>query len=630
MRTAERAALLALAVSLAACSTDPRAEASPAWLFGFANLFASCQQATPSVAVTTEADSSHDAVADSCVFTGKGECSLRDAVRFANLRTAVCGGSRNTHIALPPGTYTLSQRADRALEIEGEVLVHGQGRDVTFVEGGPASSNGGPLAGSDSVFRLRKAANLFVEGLTIRHGNSRAGGGGIDSEGTLQLLNCAVADNRAAEGGGGIAAAGPLALNNAIVTNNVAGGDGGGVLAAYSTILGSTLAANSAESGGGLFNRGIAQIGDSRIADNTARVRGGGVQNAPFGNLIAYRTRIEGNQAGADGGGIANARNGRVNLSASVLADNKANHGNGGGLYSISDGLEPRGSAATGSEVTLIDTTVSGNRALADDTGHNGAGGGIYSTDGDPVLGVTYLRPIAELSLRNSVVTGNRAVQAGGIANQGAESRAYLEGSQITDNTGDFWVGGVANGGVLEVRSSTISGNRAAQGGGGLLNAKVATLTNCTISGNSVSTGGAGGIFNTSGGKLLLVSSTVASNSSGIVSFTGALAFTVRNTIVADSTPGPNCEGVVSEDYNLDSGSSCGFAKAHDVHGTDPLLGPLAINAPGQRPTHALLAGSPAIDAGGDGTNLCPGTDARGVARPQGAACDIGAFEREP
>jgi hypothetical protein len=57
----------------------------------------------------------------------------------------------------------------------------------------------------------------------------------------------------------------------------------------------------------------------------------------------------------------------------------------------------------------------------------------------------------------------------------------------------------------------------------------------------------------------------------------------------------------------------------------DPLLGPLGDNG-GSTPTHALLDGSPAIDAGT--SEGCPATDQRGVARPQGSACDIGSFER--
>src|SRR5262245_10251539 len=183
MRNLERLGVLALLAPLAACAPDPHTEVSLVWLFGSANVVASCVLATPSVAVTTEADSNHDEIPDGCVFTGKGECSRRDAVRFANLRTAACEASRNTHIALPSGTYTLSQSANRVLEVDGEVGIHGQGRDVTFVEGGPAAGGAAAPAGRDSVFRLKKEANLFIEGVTIRHGNRQAGGGGFDSAG---------------------------------------------------------------------------------------------------------------------------------------------------------------------------------------------------------------------------------------------------------------------------------------------------------------------------------------------------------------------------------------------------------------------------------------------------------------
>ena len=60
------------------------------------------------------------------------------------------------------------------------------------------------------------------------------------------------------------------------------------------------------------------------------------------------------------------------------------------------------------------------------------------------------------------------------------------------------------------------------------------------------------------------------------------------------------------------------------ITGQDPLLGPLQDNG-GPTFTHALLAGSPAIDAGNDGA--APATDQRGTSRPQGLFSDIGAFE---
>jgi len=102
----------------------------------------------------------------------------------------------------------------------------------------------------------------------------------------------------------------------------------------------------------------------------------------------------------------------------------------------------------------------------------------------------------------------------------------------------------------------------------------------------------------------------------------------LRNSIVANSTTGPNCAGALTDGgFNLDSGSTCRFtALSHALNGVDPLLGSLAFNG-GNTATRALLPGSPAIEAGGTIANGCPNTDQRGVARPQGTRCDIGAFE---
>lgn len=76
--------------------------------------------------------------------------------------------------------------------------------------------------------------------------------------------------------------------------------------------------------------------------------------------------------------------------------------------------------------------------------------------------------------------------------------------------------------------------------------------------------------------------------------------------------------------HNLDSGSTCNFTQPGDLQNTDPKLGPLADNGDTTQ-TMALLTGSPAIDAGEDSGS--PATDQRGVSRPGGLHCDIGAYE---
>ncbi len=102
--------------------------------------------------------------------------------------------------------------------------------------------------------------------------------------------------------------------------------------------------------------------------------------------------------------------------------------------------------------------------------------------------------------------------------------------------------------------------------------------------------------------------------------------YTFKNTIVANSTGG-DCFGTgtfTTLGHNIDSDKTCSLTDANDKPGVNPVLGPLADNG-GSTQTHALLSGSPALDAGDD--PAAPATDQRGVFRPQGGASDIGAFE---
>jgi hypothetical protein len=109
----------------------------------------------------------------------------------------------------------------------------------------------------------------------------------------------------------------------------------------------------------------------------------------------------------------------------------------------------------------------------------------------------------------------------------------------------------------------------------------------------------------------------------------------LSSSIVAGSQEGGNCAGPVTDGgYNIDSGDTCGFDPANNsMPNTDPMLGELSDNG-GPTPTHALLLGSPAMDAADPGS--CPATDQRGVPRPADgdgdgeAICDIGSFEFRP
>ena len=217
-----------------------------------------------------------------------------------------------------------------------------------------------------------------------------------------------------------------------------------------------------------------------------------------------------------------------------------------------------------------------------------------------------------------------------GVRNSGALA---LTSSTVSGNTSAGFAGGIFNSGTLTITSSTVNGNTAGSGGGGIFNSGgTLTITNSTVSGNTADTGG--GIL--SGGTLTLTSSTITRNvaetdsGGGIRSFSGSPELV--NTIIAENTAatGPACSGSpTSLGYNLiGDDTNCGFAPVNgDLVNVATLLGPLWDNG-GPTLTHALLPGSPAINAGDD--SAAPATDQRGVPRPQGLRSDIGAYERGP
>ena len=187
---------------------------------------------------------------------------------------------------------------------------------------------------------------------------------------------------------------------------------------------------------------------------------------------------------------------------------------------------------------------------------------------------------------------------------------------------------------TLVLTNSTVISNTSTGNSGGGINSYsgTLTLTNSTVSGNSALRYG-GGILNFGGGTLTLSNSTVSGNSAdiaggGILNDVGT-ADMVNTIIAGNSAPtSADCSGfLTSIGHNLiGNNSGCGFTViTGDLVNIDSKLGPLQDNG-GPTFTHALLPGSPAIDHVPP-ENCLVTTDQRGVARPQGVACDIGAFE---
>ena len=219
---------------------------------------------------------------------------------------------------------------------------------------------------------------------------------------------------------------------------------------------------------------------------------------------------------------------------------------------------------------------------------------------------------------------------SGGGASQVFQASAGITAATVTlrnltitgADAGDLFSGhgaGIFNGGAtLEIVGSTISGNA----GIGVFNADGdLTIENSTISGN-----GQVGVDFSGGGPVALRHVTITGNARGLQR-SGSLL--LSNTLLSDNgvdcSTAPGAAQNIFGGVNLDSDESCGLVPSIDLVGVDPQLGSLADNG-GPTRTHALPFGSPALDAFAP----CLAVDQRGVPRPQGPKCDIGAYERVP
>jgi Zn-dependent metalloprotease len=396
-----------------------------------------------------------------------------------------------------------------------------------------------------------------------------------------------------------------------------------------------TIQNGSMDRGGGVFVEfSTLTINNTTISNNSGN-NSAGIYN-DRGNITLYNSVVSNNQAfSGDGGGIANYF-GTITLNNSSLTNNIATYGSGISNYGT---------------LTLNNSTVSNNSSSSD------GGGGIYIDFGRTA------------TITNSQIVNNNAPRGGGVFNNGI---LYLNGSTVSGNisTGSIYVavsgGNIHNSGTATIINAKIINGYSRQGGG-LYNEGNITLNNTVIADNQAYNEGAG-IYQKNGGldmtNVTISNSTASSGGGGIYVFDGAVVInnstitqnfvtgdsdlaiggglsndfnkpvTIRNTIITGNAAqfGTDCQGqITSGGHNLIGyGDGCIMVPVTgDQIGTlgSPLnakLGNLLDNGGGTL-THALLTGSPAINAGDPAT--CATTDQRGVARPQGAACDIGAFE---
>jgi len=319
------------------------------------------------------------------------------------------------------------------------------------------------------------------------------------------------------------------------------------------------------------------------------------------------------------------SRHGNLTLQNVLIHNGSTYNENGGGIYN-------------GGNLTL-------DNAAIVDCSANGQGGGLFN-DGNA-------------SISHSLIVDNYSpTHGGGISTQGDLEVNY---SQFTTNQSGAYGGGIfVTDGITTIDHSIFNGNTSGHSGGGIYiqppvtisnslfyqnsatdsggaffqnGYYTSTFTNVTMSGNTAENGGAAAVTMSAQADLLNVTifgNQATSQGDGIFVEGADATVNIQNTLIAGNFEA-NCAGTITSlGNNLEDADTCGLNGTGDLVNTAPLLGVLEDNG-GFSFTHALLPGSPAIDAGSATT--CPGVDQRGIIRPQDgdldgtAVCDIGAFE---
>ncbi len=564
---------------------------------GVPGLHQPAAHAATTFTVNSTGDGADNNLADNVCNDSGGNCTLRAAIQQAN----ATAGTDTINFSVN-GTINLTGALP---DVTSNVSIVGPGSGLLTVRR--------DTGGNYRIFTIVNGVTASISGLTVSNGRSAdgapgspfgnlgTGGGGVSNAGTLTLTGCVFNGN--ATGNGGAGSPSPT------VSDSFGGGGG---------------------RGGGVYNKGTLTMTDCAVTSNRT---GNG---APAGYA----------GSGGAGGGVYNDQ-GSLTLIGCVVSGNVTGTGADGSNAGASGGSGGSGGGLFSDAGTLnVSNSVFSNNVTGNGAGTSGAGGhgGGISSGGFTSLTTTSV-------LTNVVVKDNRTGDASpnGSVGQGGFGGGIFNGGRMTVNgltvsgnvtgtsatIGGGVGGGIDNSGTLNMANATISGNTTNGPGGagaGLWNAGTANLTNCTIAFNT-SAAGFGG--------------------TGIHVFNDFYTVNIRNSIVARNartgvTNAPDVSGpnLNSQGYNIIgvvSGDQSGFTNGvnFDQVGTtaapiDPLLGPLADNG-GPSQTHALLAGSPALDRGSntlakdaDG-NALP-TDQRGAGRIDSSThlVDIGAFEYHP
>ncbi len=589
-------------------------------------------------ASTISVNTSRDVVADD------GRCSLREAIAAAD-GNAASGSKRGECLAGAAGpfdtitlardtTYRLTRlpanddtNVGGDLDIAHEILIKGRGGSVIRQKQ------------QDRVFDILSTAAVTLDRVVVTGGHAPDGqpaagflegaaGGGIRNQGAMTVTRSTVTANTSGAGsntadqagnggiGGGIynASAGFLNVISSRVTGNLTGKGGDSPGRDPGGNFG--VSAGSGGSGAGIANEGLLLLDRTRVSGNR-----GGKGGAGKDDVVASKRGLPG-LGGTAGAIYMREAAARTTITSSTISRNVAGRG-GDAVESTANPVQNGGIGFGGGgagaifaedgELTIDKSTISSNAAGAGSPGGRGASySGLPGTDGGAggkggdVGGIWYLASVP-MTITASTLSGNRAGTGGSGGPGGVGTTRGAQGSRGEDGLGGA-IGYAVVGDSVVVKNSTISGNKARQGGGLFIVNGNVTFNNVTVARN-VATDRGGGIYDE-----------------------GGTGFAIRNSLIGTNAApiGPDCDNLSAGSFTSGgsnlvqrySGTTCAGFGGGDVLDVSPRIARLDFYG-GPTKTHALRAGSPAIDAGNDG--LCEPTDQRGKTRSD---CDIGAFER--
>ena len=514
-----------------------------------------------------------------------GVLVVRDSQIQANQSNLIL---HSTGLSPQPSSSSLSVIGSEITGNENALAVDVRDSVLTL-EDSRLDNKGGGLELRNSRARLR---GVTIEGSDPMH-SARDVGGGIKSwESTLSIADSVIRGNMSVDYGGGIRFINrgdrpvKLTIRDSMIRDNQAGFDlsprpqasdvlGGGIYALGGEvhIQDTTIAGNEADRGGGVA------VWDNLESSNTVLIEGSTI-SGNRARQTAYR-----------GGGGLFIRVPVLHLKDSQVTGNRS-EGVGGGLH-IQNG-----------EVDILRTLISENQAPA--------GGGIFL--GNLSQPKTLALRVKVSTLKRNFATANAGPGGGGILHR--SNRMTVQESAVIDNVSASSGGGIAVQPFPEsafpsaaLQNVTLSGNQA-QVGGGISAAGDLSLRHVTLAGNH------------------------ARNEGGGVDYQPLqqAQFTLENSILAENTAekagSRNCRTPVPQSggVNLEDGDSCGFDGKMGQVNTDPLLRSLGDYG-GETLSRTLRSSSPAIDAAA--RDSCLSEDQRGIQRPQGKGCDLGAVEIE-